>query len=325
MMRVMCRRWSANCLPAVVYHDGAAELEPGITLHLVGGHTRGLQVVRVHTLRGWVVLASDAAHFYANWLERRPFPIVDNVAAYLDALATIESLASSPQHVIPGHDPEVLVRYPKARAGLANAVRVDSIPAVEKLRGLKQGTLVGEKIAFIGVGRMGSAMVARLIAAGHELTIYDPVASTMAVAAALGARVASSASDAAASSTVAMASVPGPADAREVARLISDSPTVKIFLDPSTSGPAAARAIAALLAGRGIAAVDALVSGEGDALAGDRWPRPCAGHAAGELAARGAGQGQAGRKAGPRPDRQARQQSDVGSVARHRAEALAMG
>ena len=36
---------------------------------------------------------------------------------------------------------------------------------------------MGEKIAFIGVGRMGSNMVARLIAAGYELTIYDPVAS----------------------------------------------------------------------------------------------------------------------------------------------------
>ena len=40
----------------VVYHDGVAELAPGITLHRVGGHTRGLQVVRVHTQRGWVVL-----------------------------------------------------------------------------------------------------------------------------------------------------------------------------------------------------------------------------------------------------------------------------
>jgi glyoxylase-like metal-dependent hydrolase (beta-lactamase superfamily II) len=112
----------------VMYHDGTAELAPGVTLHRVGGHTRGLQVVRVHTQRGWVVLASDAAHFYANWLERRPFPIVDNVAAYLDAFATIEALASSPQHVIPGHDPLVLARYPAARAGLANAVRLDLDP-----------------------------------------------------------------------------------------------------------------------------------------------------------------------------------------------------
>jgi glyoxylase-like metal-dependent hydrolase (beta-lactamase superfamily II) len=112
----------------VVYHDGFTELAPGITLHHIGGHTRGLQLVRVHTQRGWVVLASDAAHFYANWLERRPFPIIDNVAAYLDAFATIEALASSPQHVIPGHDPLVLARYPAAHADLDNAVRVDLDP-----------------------------------------------------------------------------------------------------------------------------------------------------------------------------------------------------
>jgi 3-hydroxyisobutyrate dehydrogenase-like beta-hydroxyacid dehydrogenase len=126
---------------------------------------------------------------------------------------------------------------------------------------LTQESLVAEKIAFIGVGRMGSSMVARLIAAGHELTIYDPVASATAPAAALGARVASSVTDAANSSSVAMASVPGPADARETARLICDSPALKIFVDLSTSGPAAAQAIAALLAPRGIAAIDAPVSG----------------------------------------------------------------
>ncbi len=120
---------------------------------------------------------------------------------------------------------------------------------------------MGERIAFIGVGRMGSCMAARLIAAGHELTIYDPVASAMTPVAALGARAASSAADAAADSAVAMASVPGPADARETARLIAGSATVKVFVDLSTSGPAAAQAIAALLAPRGITAVDARVSG----------------------------------------------------------------
>lgn len=112
----------------IVYHDGITELAPGITLHRVGGHTRGLQVVRVNTQRGFVVLASDAAHFYANWQQRRPFPIVDDVAAYLDAFATIESLASSAQHIIPGHDPLVLSRYPAVRSGLDNAVRLDLDP-----------------------------------------------------------------------------------------------------------------------------------------------------------------------------------------------------
>ncbi len=137
-----------------------------------------------------------------------------------------------------------------------------SIPAADARvkRGIR-GTQVVEQIAFIGVGRMGSGMVARLIAAGHELTIYDPVASAMAPAAALGARVASSASDAAALCSVAMVSVPGPDDARETARIIADSTRVKVFVDLSTSGPAAAQAIAALLAPRGISAIDAPVSG----------------------------------------------------------------
>ena len=112
----------------VVFHDGTSEFAPGITLHRVGGHTRGLQVVRVQTRRGWVVLAADAAHFYANWQQRRPFPIVDDVTAYLEALGTIERLASSPQHVIPGHDPLVLQRYPAARPGVTGIVRVDLDP-----------------------------------------------------------------------------------------------------------------------------------------------------------------------------------------------------
>lgn len=112
----------------VVFHDGDDELAPGLTLHHVGGHTRGLQVVRVRTQRGWVVLASDAAHFYANWQQRRPFPIVDSVPAYLEAFRRIEALAQSPDHVIPGHDPLVLARYPRALPDVADIVRLDLAP-----------------------------------------------------------------------------------------------------------------------------------------------------------------------------------------------------
>ena len=60
----------------VQFHDGVSELAPGITLHKVGGHTKGLQVTRVKTRRGFVVLASDAAHLYANFTRNHPFPIV---------------------------------------------------------------------------------------------------------------------------------------------------------------------------------------------------------------------------------------------------------
>lgn len=112
----------------VVFHEGDTELAPGLSVHHVGGHTRGLQVVRVRTQRGWVVLASDALHFYANWQQRRPFPIVENVPDYLEALRRIEGLADSPEHIIPGHDPLVLARYPRALQGEADIVRLDLEP-----------------------------------------------------------------------------------------------------------------------------------------------------------------------------------------------------
>ncbi len=68
----------------VCFHDGDAEIAPGITVHHVGGHTKGLQVVRVHTARGWLVLASDASHYYRNMEEGRPFPAVFNVGDMLE-------------------------------------------------------------------------------------------------------------------------------------------------------------------------------------------------------------------------------------------------
>ena len=40
--------------------------------------------MRVWTRRGWLVLASDASHFYANMEHGRPFPIVHDVAAMLE-------------------------------------------------------------------------------------------------------------------------------------------------------------------------------------------------------------------------------------------------
>ena len=96
----------------VVFHDGDAELAPGIELIKVGGHTQGLQAVRVHTERGWVVLASDASHYYDNMEMEAPFPVVFNVGDMLDGYRKLLSLAESPAHLIPGHDPLVRDRYP---------------------------------------------------------------------------------------------------------------------------------------------------------------------------------------------------------------------
>lgn len=100
----------------VVFHQGDEELGSGISVHHIGGHTRGLQAVSVDTQRGRVVLASDASHYYANMDEANPFPIVDNVTDMLEGHRRLRRLADSPDHIVPGHDPEVMRRYPAASA-----------------------------------------------------------------------------------------------------------------------------------------------------------------------------------------------------------------
>jgi glyoxylase-like metal-dependent hydrolase (beta-lactamase superfamily II) len=110
-------------------YQGDVELAPGVTLHLAPGHTAGLQVVRVHTQRGHVVLASDASHFYENIQTNRPFIAAVDIAAMFDAFRTIERLADSPRHIIPGHDPLVMQQYaPPAPAVQDIVVRLDVEP-----------------------------------------------------------------------------------------------------------------------------------------------------------------------------------------------------
>jgi glyoxylase-like metal-dependent hydrolase (beta-lactamase superfamily II) len=96
----------------VVFHDGDAEVAPGITVHKVGGHSRGLQCVRVMTATGPVVLASDSSHYYENFEKGKVFPITIDIADVLAGYERLKALAASPRHIIPGHDPLVLQRYP---------------------------------------------------------------------------------------------------------------------------------------------------------------------------------------------------------------------
>lgn len=111
----------------VRFHAGTAHLAPGISLHLVGGHSGGMQVVRVHTARGWVVLASDASHYWANIRTGNPFPLAVSVSDMAEGWRLCEELSDGPDHIIPGHDPLVRTRFPAAR-GMTDTVRVDLPP-----------------------------------------------------------------------------------------------------------------------------------------------------------------------------------------------------
>jgi len=96
----------------VSFYDGDSELAPNISLHHIGGHTKGLQVVRLWTRKGWLVLASDASHYAANMSQRRPFPIVIDVAQMIDGWDRMLGLVEDSANIIPGHDPEVMKLYP---------------------------------------------------------------------------------------------------------------------------------------------------------------------------------------------------------------------
>ena len=109
----------------VVFYDGEAEVSDGVTVHCIGGHARGLQAVRVRTAAGWLCLASDAAHFYENFIARKPFPIVVDLQDMLDGFDTLYKLASKPELIVPGHDPLVREIFPSEKGGL---IRLDQGP-----------------------------------------------------------------------------------------------------------------------------------------------------------------------------------------------------
>ncbi|MFD0981990.1 N-acyl homoserine lactonase family protein [Tropicimonas aquimaris] len=116
----------------VVFHDGDAEIAEGVTVHRIGGHSRGLQAVRVRTSAGWLVLASDAAHYYENLFARKPFPIVVDLQDMLEGFDTLLHLASGPELIVPGHDPLVHAYF--ARGAADHILRLDPGPIAEVRR-----------------------------------------------------------------------------------------------------------------------------------------------------------------------------------------------
>lgn len=91
--------------------DGDHQVDDRVSLHHVGGHTPGMQVVRIVTTDGVVVLASDASHFYANFEEDRPYGVVHELPAMFAAFDRLRELAGDDGVIVPGHDPRVLDRH----------------------------------------------------------------------------------------------------------------------------------------------------------------------------------------------------------------------
>jgi len=119
-------------------------------------------------------------------------------------------------------------------------------------------------IGFIGLGRMGSHMSSRLIAAGHRLIAFDVDAGALQRAVQKGATPAKSPAEVASSADIVFVSLPTPDIVKAVA--LSDQGVIagsraRMFVDLSTTGPRTAIEVAEALGQKNIVAVDAPVSG----------------------------------------------------------------
>jgi glyoxylase-like metal-dependent hydrolase (beta-lactamase superfamily II) len=98
----VCALVRLNYERRLAFVDGSREIVPGITVHHVGGHTAGMQIVTVAHARGQAVVASDASHYYRNFSERIPFNTLHDLPRMYAAFAKIRELASSEDLVLPG-------------------------------------------------------------------------------------------------------------------------------------------------------------------------------------------------------------------------------
>jgi glyoxylase-like metal-dependent hydrolase (beta-lactamase superfamily II) len=98
----------------LVLIDDEAEFQPGVTARSVGGHTPGQLLTYVKSPGGTVVLASDALHFYEEMELDRPFWFYFDLESTLEVYEHLRELHQREDvHVLPGHDPKVMSRFPQ--------------------------------------------------------------------------------------------------------------------------------------------------------------------------------------------------------------------
>lgn len=109
-----------NTLERVHLVDGDAwEIIPGVTVYTGGKHTFASQYVGVNTKAGTVVIASDNVYTYENLEKHIPITATLDAKSNLAAQDRMKKIASNPRLIIPRHDPEVFVRFPKPGNGVA--------------------------------------------------------------------------------------------------------------------------------------------------------------------------------------------------------------
>lgn len=121
------------------------------------------------------------------------------------------------------------------------------------------------RIAFIGLGNMGGPMAANLVKAGHTMSVFDLAPAALEAAKAAGAHAAASAIDTLDGAEVVISMLPASRHVEGLylgeGGLLDRIPAGALVIDCSTIAPASARKVAQAAAARGLAMLDAPVSG----------------------------------------------------------------
>ncbi|MDO5671848.1 MAG: 2-hydroxy-3-oxopropionate reductase [Actinomycetaceae bacterium] len=121
------------------------------------------------------------------------------------------------------------------------------------------------RIGFIGLGIMGQPMAKNLLKAGHEVTVTTNRQNVIDTFVELGAKGAANAAEVAQASDIVITMLPNSPQVKQVALgpkgIAEGAHEGLIYVDMSSIAPIAAREVAAELAEKGIAMLDAPVSG----------------------------------------------------------------
>ena len=107
----------------VVFHDGDYTLYPGLHAKLVGGHSRGLQILIVDGKRP-LVIASDAVHLRRYLSDEQVFPMFADYMATVEGYRLLREYMAAGAEVLPGHDPDVVTLYPSVLPDWEDAVGI---------------------------------------------------------------------------------------------------------------------------------------------------------------------------------------------------------
>ncbi len=121
------------------------------------------------------------------------------------------------------------------------------------------------RLGFIGVGNMGGPMAGHVVAAGHDVGVFDLRSESMAPLVEAGARACATVAEAAHGAEAVLLSLPMPSDVEAIVAgpggLFETMQPGAVVLDLTTSSPAVSRRLADEAAERGFAFLDAPVSG----------------------------------------------------------------